>query len=366
MDDAEDYQQHEDIYYPDGNIALVAQWKDPEDGHVVFRIHKSVLARSSSVFEDMFTLPAGEAMELYDGVPLVRMPDTGEEVEGLLQYLYSNPLLSLKPYDPDTPLKVRPLLRMADKFQIDALREHIVVQLVSDWPQTIRQWDRLESEIKIKEKASHQDDWYGEEWPNIDDQYSEPASAIRLARDFNIPEILGSAFYHLSRIDIEHDWNASRGVDKHGEPTRVSNHHDRTARWNLLEKDDYVSVLRGRSRLKAAAAKTLSFWRVSSRSQASRKKNPCPPTCDADKFYKFWRDLHNDLAATLDALGTLRTHVEETLVTYRQDICIDCYMHATAHLRSCRLKLWERLGEYFELPAWEESAEESSSEEEES
>ncbi|TFY59413.1 hypothetical protein EVG20_g7800 [Dentipellis fragilis] len=366
MDDTEDYQQHEDIYYPDGNIALVAQWKDPPDGHVVFRVHKSVLARSSSVFEDMFSLPAGEAMEMYDGVPLVRMPDSGEDLESLLQYLYCNPPLLLKPYDPDTPFKARPLLRMADKFQVDALRSHIVAQFVSDWPVAIRQWDKLESEIQAREKAGDSDIFYDVDDPNIDDQYPEPASAIRLARDFNIPEILAPAFYHLSRINIEHDWDASRGVDLHGKPTRVSNHFRRTARWDLLEKEDYVSVLRGRYRLKDAAVKALSFSRVGSRSEAEKEGYPCSPKCDVEKFSGFWRDLHDDLAASNDMLGILRLHVEETLRTYDGLICIYCYLHAATHIRRCRMTLWKNLGKYFELPAQGEPASGDSSSDEES
>ncbi|KAA1475941.1 hypothetical protein DENSPDRAFT_826677 [Dentipellis sp. KUC8613] len=368
MLDTEGYQQHEDLYYPDGNIALVAQWEDPESYvyHVVFRVHKSVLAKSSSVFEDMFSLPASKSTEMYDGVPLVRMTDTGKEIEGLLQYLYSKPLLSLKPYDPNTPLRVRPLLRMADKFQIDALREHIVAQLVSDWPGSLRQWDKLESEIQAREKAAESDIFYDTDDPDIDDQYPEPAAAIRLARDFDIPEILSPAFYHLSRINIEHDWDASRGLDRHGKPTRVASYHRRTARWDLLEKEDYVSVLRGRYRFKEAAVNTLSFSRVSSRSAADKEEYPCLPKCNLEAFSGFWRDLHSDLKTTHDVLATLRVHVEDILSMYDGKICGFCYVHASGHIRACRVKLWERLPEYFELPAPEESASEEPSSEEES
>ncbi|KAA1475917.1 hypothetical protein DENSPDRAFT_764192, partial [Dentipellis sp. KUC8613] len=342
--------RHETLYLSDGNIALVAQWSEREDGWVVFRVHRSILARSSSVFEDMFSLPASEAMEAYDGVPLVCMQDTGEDLEGLLQYLYNDPPLSLKPYDPDTPMKVRPLLRAADKFQVDVLRDRIVAQLVSDWPQTIRQWDKLESEFKIRLETSVCDIWYDEYGPHVDDQFPEPVSAIRLARDFNIPEILGTAFYHLSRINIEHDWDASRGIDKRGKPERVSNYHQRTARWYLMEKEDYESVLRGRYNLKTAAVKALSFSRVASRSEAAKAECPCSPECTAEKLYDFWREVHRDLVATRDVLGALRVHVEEILNTYDGHICVYCYMHASSHIYRCRMMLWENLDEYFELP----------------
>ncbi|TFY59407.1 hypothetical protein EVG20_g7796 [Dentipellis fragilis] len=73
--------------------------------------------------------------------------------------------MSSKSYDLDTPLKLRlrPILRMADEFQVDVLHDHIMAQLVSDWPQTIRQWDKTESEIKTRVDTGSSVIWYGED-----------------------------------------------------------------------------------------------------------------------------------------------------------------------------------------------------------
>jgi hypothetical protein len=56
-----------------------------------------MLSKVSPVFENMFTLPTGDAEEKFEGVPLVHMPECAEELESLLKVLYHeryvNPLM---------------------------------------------------------------------------------------------------------------------------------------------------------------------------------------------------------------------------------------------------------------------------------
>jgi BTB/POZ domain len=87
------YETHKKLYLLDGNIALFAP-RSP--GHfVVFRVHQSVLARISPVFESMFTLPTGPAEEKYDGVPLLYLPDSADAVENLLMIVYHESYVSV-------------------------------------------------------------------------------------------------------------------------------------------------------------------------------------------------------------------------------------------------------------------------------
>ena len=79
-------QTHHSLYMVDGNIILTAP--HPTGICTLFRVHQSILAKSSPIFATMFTLPANNGNEMYDGVPLVRMPDGAEELESLLQVLY--------------------------------------------------------------------------------------------------------------------------------------------------------------------------------------------------------------------------------------------------------------------------------------
>lgn len=105
---------------------------------------------------------------------------------------------------------------MANKYQVDFIRQKIVARLESDWPQTISAWERLESEISTMGDQEIALGYSGS--PSrpltLDNALPEPASAIRLARDCNIPSILPAAFYHLSRLSIGDDWNIARGLSK--------------------------------------------------------------------------------------------------------------------------------------------------------
>ena len=80
------FDNHPSLYLADGNIALVAPRSANE--FVVFRVHRSILAKVSIVFEDMFSIPNGHLVEEYDGVPLVYMTDSADELENLLKMMY--------------------------------------------------------------------------------------------------------------------------------------------------------------------------------------------------------------------------------------------------------------------------------------
>ena len=63
---------------------------------VLFRVHKGVLARSSVVFRNMLdpdnisesSVISMNEEDLFEGLPLVRMQDSREEVQALLEALY--------------------------------------------------------------------------------------------------------------------------------------------------------------------------------------------------------------------------------------------------------------------------------------
>lgn len=68
---------HDFLWFPDGSVVLATDL-------YLFKVHKSLLSLHSSVFKDMFEPPnmdesvaegigAGEAQEMYDGLPLVTL-----------------------------------------------------------------------------------------------------------------------------------------------------------------------------------------------------------------------------------------------------------------------------------------------------
>lgn len=76
------------FYLQDGDLAICSS--SSQEGPVtIFRIHKPVMLYNSPVFRSMFDLPvAPEGQEKHDGVPIVRVTDSAEELRALLNALY--------------------------------------------------------------------------------------------------------------------------------------------------------------------------------------------------------------------------------------------------------------------------------------
>ena len=78
------------LCFQDGNIVLSAV-DAATTRTILFRVHMSSLASRSRVFNSMLSLPQGEddeQTEVHEGSPLVRLPDSAEDVEALLRAIY--------------------------------------------------------------------------------------------------------------------------------------------------------------------------------------------------------------------------------------------------------------------------------------
>jgi len=72
---------NQDMYFPDGNLVLVAE-------NTAFRVYKGLLAKHSTVFADMLEIGASEEQDTIDGCPAVRLPDKADEVLQLLRTIH--------------------------------------------------------------------------------------------------------------------------------------------------------------------------------------------------------------------------------------------------------------------------------------
>lgn len=75
--------KHDSLYLAEGNLCLAAvQSTDSEVKRwLMFRVQQSILCIHSSIFRDMLALPAEGNTEQFEGVPLVRMPDSAIYIE---------------------------------------------------------------------------------------------------------------------------------------------------------------------------------------------------------------------------------------------------------------------------------------------
>lgn len=82
--------QDPELWMSDGNIVVTAvETTEKESITHAFRVHKSVLAKHSPVFGDLFTLPQAAETEQYEGIPVVKLPDHYRDIRGLLRLFYN-------------------------------------------------------------------------------------------------------------------------------------------------------------------------------------------------------------------------------------------------------------------------------------
>ncbi|KAG2030072.1 hypothetical protein BDR03DRAFT_879239 [Suillus americanus] len=334
-----DSHAHDSLYLMDGNIVLIAPLTTGQ--HQIFRVHQSVLSKNSPVFKSMFMIPGVQEQEIekYDGVPLVQLPDGAEEVESLLRVLYHESMLPFKRLDPNTPSSVKQVLTLANKYEIDHLRDRIVRHVEADWPQSLWQWDMLEMEILAMEET-----WYDEyENGHIDDYLPEPASAIRLARECNIPSILPAAFYHLSRLSIEDNRCNPRTSSINlgpGVPYRNSFYGNRTADWTILSSQDYICLLRGKAKLASITDRLFSASHVGSGEHSA-------DVCSLSKELTLLEDIRETCRRSPDILDTLRRFLGTAAFT--SQVCSACKLYIQTDLRRLRHSVWVEMPGYFGL-----------------
>ncbi|KLO06823.1 hypothetical protein SCHPADRAFT_945786 [Schizopora paradoxa] len=127
---------HESLWFDDGSIVLQT------DVHL-YRVHKSILAKYSSVFRDMLDMSSGGGRngnsggnadaDSWDGLPLVRMAgDSDENVYHLLMTLYDRDYYDI--HKRTTLPIIVSLLSMSTKYDIPTLRTHVINQLEKYFP----------------------------------------------------------------------------------------------------------------------------------------------------------------------------------------------------------------------------------------
>ncbi|KIP07173.1 hypothetical protein PHLGIDRAFT_127803 [Phlebiopsis gigantea 11061_1 CR5-6] len=240
--------RHPTFYLPLGDLVVQSASDEYSTQVVLFRVNKSILAFNSPVFADMFTLPTTAVQELYDGAPMVCLTDTAEELTALFSALHNPSFLSFSRFDPDIPAKLTNVMRIATKYQIDTVRRRIIDIMHDSWPQTFEHWLRYQSEIAVLRTMHAGRDDGLVDGKSFEECIPEPASAIRFAQDFDVPSILPFAFYTLAGIPIHHDWDEMRKGNGHKRSANART-QSRTARWDLLDVQDYKKVMAYREAL---------------------------------------------------------------------------------------------------------------------
>ncbi|KAK7025089.1 BTB domain-containing protein [Favolaschia claudopus] len=120
----------------DGNVVLQA-------GNTQYRVHWSVLSLHSPVFHDMQGLPQPPEQPIIEGCPVIELLDDPQDVEYLLEALYTPTFLGQKkiPFP-----AVGALIRLGRKYEFKALFDLVVGRLASEFPTTLKGYDAMKNE----------------------------------------------------------------------------------------------------------------------------------------------------------------------------------------------------------------------------
>jgi hypothetical protein len=229
-------------------------------------------------------------------------------------------------------------MKLAIKFECDAVRARIVENIEADWPQTLSQWDarRQEAVIARSEHCKLTSGKIGGLF--LDDRLPEPASAIRLASDFNIPSILPAAFYQLSLLSTDADWDECR--EQPATAGKQLRFGMRTARWKLLDKRDLIRLVHGQKAL-AVYTRTIGpdlFGRCPRNSQGcSAARSEC------------WKYIQGNAPTPLDDPLEILRDCMSLPDTFPSRPCPSCVPDIIAMAAKKRNALWNSLPAYFNL-----------------
>lgn len=264
--------------------------------------------------------------------------------------------LHVQRLSPNTPLEVTGIVRLANKYMLDSLRDRLVQHVAEDWPRSLFDWDRQEAEIasmkgSIANTSRHHRLPGYEAFP---DCVPEPVAAILFAQEFGCPGILPAAFYQLARTSVKQDWDTAKHMGL-----------ERLARWSLLDKEDLLRYLRGCQALDDYCDVMVYNERVGAvlshgcrpwwswdgvdpeEAEEDDRSYPCFEYVQR-LFQTVWK--RRGPRDPLRSLYDIMRHRETlSLAKTRHDLCYECEPSLVDWAQEERKKVWRRLPEFFGL-----------------
>lgn len=265
--------------------------------------------------------------------------DKAEDLALLLNYLYNPTQMSFKRFDPNTPLVVPGVIRLADKYCIEALREHLIKVVVADWPTSLQEWDVFQIEIQaVKERLAIKNGGKkGPELEHLCNYIPEPASAIVFAQEFGCPEILPAAYYQLLSISPHFEW------DSDWKKMAL------VARWSLLDRDTLLRCMKGFETV--ICYRPTPFQLLSLGCYPSITYEDEPEALRNSPCYSFLKQMIGSVwdsrtgMLRKDPLDFLSKCLEDdrSRGNYRDELCDECCASLPDKLANLRQKLWNNL-----------------------
>ncbi|TDL26491.1 hypothetical protein BD410DRAFT_741816 [Rickenella mellea] len=328
----------EELWFEDGNVVIASV----ETSRHLFKVHKSVLSTHSLVLRDLFALPqpiaAVQTEDTYNGLPLVDFPDSPDDVRDLLVALYYPTKLVCRRNRRSTFKKVTGVLRLATKYEISALRNHIRNVLDLDWPSTFEAWETNEFATNDMIGASEKRFTMASKLPNS-------SEIINLARECRITSILPAAFYNIARIQESDEFD---GYFKHD---YLNNACYRKSEMDDCSSDDLVRIIVGRESLRRHSWDIYRGTRTWLYSECAFEEDERRERCHL-KLKEWWTKTAGECLFVMeDLLGALRMIIGTMDEDLSNEVCLECRRTLVGRMKEQQQEIWGLLPIYFRLEA---------------
>ncbi|KAJ7465252.1 hypothetical protein FB451DRAFT_1263058 [Mycena latifolia] len=293
-----------EIWYDDGSVILQAE-------STQCRVHWTVLAQHSSIFNDMRGIPQPPDEPRVEGCPIVRLSDSIQDVEHLLRAVY-DPL-----FDSADELEfpvVAAIVRLGKKYDFSRLLAAVVARLTAHFPRTLHTYNSGPATERI---------------------VLDPGlcfDAINLATENGLFALL-PALYFSALLDVEPDASDEIliGVERADKTTAN------------LSFENQVILLRSQKQAHLTQAQLLFEWMT--------PENLPSSVCTSSATCAAQRDnLTHDLFVPL---YTLRASLSWNIL-FEREFCPECGRAMKFSFKRGARKFWDELPRLFGLPDWAE------------
>ncbi|KAI0695551.1 hypothetical protein BC835DRAFT_1273210 [Cytidiella melzeri] len=323
--------RHPELCFVDGSVAILC-------GRQYFLVHLSLLSLHSTILKRMVEAAfKDDTSQRIEGRPALVLPHMPGEM-----YIFLKAIYGLIKQTDVTPFPIASaLLRLATIYEAATVRSEIIGLFQATWTMSLPQWE-------IREKnATDTDGVYSPR-----DSMAHPIAVVDLARQTNVPELLPSAFYDLSRYL----------------PSQLSaGYTDQdTGVVHYLSQEDLFRVFRGKEQaaryfstfiVKELEGRVASEWCHNRAELQPARKRRCQVAYEA-VTYALIRDV-NGLVLNRNS-DPLYAISDSLLMQTRDDLpgldnratvraCEACRLEYAAVVEAAREEFWRRLPEWFEL-----------------
>ncbi|KAJ7095738.1 hypothetical protein B0H15DRAFT_921062 [Mycena belliarum] len=315
----------------DGNIILATQDPQSPSASTAFRVHRSVMARHSEVFESMFLVPqplSSEVVEMFDGCPVVRMWDSPIELSHLIIALYDGAKFSNGKIEDFFYLAG--ILRLSTKYFIAKLRVQAIRHLTQTWSYTLKGHDDM---VDAALRSPLVD---GLSYPRV-----HPLHVVNLAKEVGISIILPSAIYFMSLYPLDDLLRADHPKLKVDHPSRPS------SVLSPSDMKDYTLMFQKRLDI------ILDFVRSFCGTRTALKTCQTAPACTRG-FARLSSRLSRSWITRTGPLHYMSQAVSDLSDDPKATVCSPCRRAFAQDVVTLREKTWNELPLILGLPPWEE------------